>query len=459
MNRPRSLPLGIVFALALLSLLVLAGPPTLRSTCLIPSQSTSKHTKPPSTSKATIPPKSQTLANPLNDLLDDAQRNIDKQDFQAAIAALQKFIAERPDVAYAHFQLAYAFTALKRTDEARTQYQRATPLDPKMSEAYLNLGMLLLDRDPAAAVAPLRKAVDLLPAQSRPRVLLGIAQERAGNPSAAAETLEGAARLDPQELETLVHLGNLYLAAKRPEEAEAKFRVLLPPPPAEARALLGLAQSLDALNKPDAAAAFRSYLAAHPADSVARARLVHLFVDQQQYTDALAELDRTEAGQPATPDALRLRADILIAQKKWDDAIVTIRQAIALSSQDAQLHGGLGRVLLEKRDFAGAEKELKNALQLDPKNLAYWKNLSSTYYLAGNYPAALAALDQIAKSETPVPGTWFIRALCYDRLHQPKPALDAYQKFLDLDGNKNPDQIWQAQQRITVLRRMLERKR
>src|SRR5579859_1820419 len=114
---------------------------------------------------------------------------------------------------------------------------------------------------------------------------------------------------------------------------------------------------------------------------------------------------------------------------------------------------------MQKRDFAAAEREIKVALQIDGKNIAYWKDLSSTYYLGRNYPATLAALDVIAKTETPGPGEWFIRALCYDSLHQPKPALEAYQKFLELDDGKNADQVWQAQQRSKVLRRMLDQKR
>ena len=36
----------------------------------------------------------QKLANPLNDLLDEAQHAIDKNDFEAAISPLQKFLAE-----------------------------------------------------------------------------------------------------------------------------------------------------------------------------------------------------------------------------------------------------------------------------------------------------------------------------------------------------------------------------
>jgi tetratricopeptide (TPR) repeat protein len=403
--------------------------------------------------------RTQRLANPLNDLLDEAQKDIDNNQFEAALTPLQKFIAEQPDIAWAHFQLAYAYTALKRPGEARAEYERATTLDPKMSEAFLNLGILLSEKDPAAAVAPLRRAVDLLPAQSRPRFLLGLAQERSGDIPAATESYEAALRLDPRDVETVIHLGNLYVGLKRYSDAESKFRAALELEPKSSPALLGLAQTLDAQEKPEAAEAYRDYLAANPDNPAARSRLIHWLLDQKQYDSALAELDRSETGKSPTLDSLRSRADILIAQKKWDDSIVTLRKAIALAPNDAQLHGGLGRVYMQKRDFPSAEKEIKAALQLDRNNLAYWKDLSSTYYLGGNFPATISTLDLIAKAETPGPGEWFIRALCYDKLNQPKPALEAYEKFLELDQDKNPDQVWQAQQRSKVLRRMLDQKR
>jgi len=182
-------------------------------------------------------------------------------------------------------------------------------------------------------------------------------------------------------------------------------------------------------------------------------------VNAQEYDAALVELDRTEAEKPPSLDSLRLRADIQIAQKKWAEAIVTLRQAIALAPHDAQLIGGLGRVYLQKRDFASAEKELNAALQIDRNNLVYWKDLSSTYYLSGNCPATLATLDLIAKAEPPASGAWFIRALCYDKLHQFKPALESYEKFLALQQGKTSDQVWQAQQRSKVLKHILEEKR
>jgi superkiller protein 3 len=431
-----------------LLLTVVAAPH--RSASGLPSQNQQR--KPPAG-------KAQKLSNPLNDLLNEAQRDIDKNDFEAAISPLQKVLAEQPDFAYAHFQLAYVYTALKRTEDARGEYERAISLDPKMAEAYLNLGILMLDGRPADAIAPLRKAVELLPAQSRPRSLLAVALDRSGDEAGAVETFEGVLHLDPRDLTAVNYLGWFSLRKNKPADAETRFRQALEIQPGDPSALKGLAESLDAQKKSEAADAYRTYLAIQPQDSAVRARLVHLLLDQKQYDTALSELDRGDAGQPPDLDSLRLRADIQVAQNHLDDAIATLRRALPLAPNDAQLRGGLGRLFLQKRDFPAAEKELNVALQLDRNNLVYWKDLSSTFYLAGNYQGALAALDVIAKSETPGAGAWFIRALCYDKLNQAQLAFDAYQKFLELAPDKDSNQVWQAQQRSKLLRRLLDQKR
>src|SRR5712671_2223186 len=192
----------------------------------------------------------QRVANPLNDLLDEARRDIDKQDFQAAIVSLQKFLAEKDDFAYAHFQLGYAYTGLQKSKEARGEYERAMLLDPKMPEPALNLGILLLNEEPAAAVGPLQRAVELLPTQSRPRTLLGLAYEKSGDLKNAASAYEGALALDPKDTETSLHLGQLYLRQKRASQAEAKFRAVLSSEPESKPALVGLAQSLEVEKNP-----------------------------------------------------------------------------------------------------------------------------------------------------------------------------------------------------------------
>ncbi len=401
----------------------------------------------------------QKLRNPLNDLLDEAQADVEKKDFTAAITALQKFIAEQPEVAYAHFQLAYCYTNLNRPSDAKPEYEKAIALDPKFFEAYLNLGTLLLESSPKDAIAPLRKAVELQPAQNHPHYLLAVALDRSGDQAAAAEQFQQILGLEPNDVPALRYLGWYFLGHQKPAEAETKFREALQVEPTDLKALLGLAESLDVQKKPEAEQAYQQYLSANPGDSAVRNRMIYALIEQEQYDAALAELNKAPDASHPTEETLKLRADIQLAQKQNNGAIESLEQAVAQKPQDAQLHAHLGRLYMGKRDFANAEKELKIALSLDKTNLVYFKDLTSTYYLGGNYPMALAGLDTIEKVETLNAGQWFIRALCYDKLKQILPAMDAYHKFLELDQNQNPDQVWQANQRIHVLQKMAEKKK
>jgi len=323
------------------------------------------HGQAPSAGKGT----KQRIANPLNDLLNEARKDIDARNYEAAIAPLQKFLAEKDDFAYAHFQLGYVYTALGRGKEARPEYEKALQLDPKMSEAALNLGILLLNEDPAAAAAPLAKAVDLLPTESRPRTLLGLAYERTGDLRNAATAYQGALALDPRDSETSLHLGQLLIRQNRAAEAEARFRLVLATEPESPAALLGLAQTMEAEKKPEAAAAYQDYLKVQPDDTAAQQRLVHILIANQKFDEALVEMEKTQRGGAPSLESLKLRADISIGQKKWDDAVAVLKQAVALAPQDAQLRGGLGRTYLQQREFPKAEKNCRRRSDLTAKTL------------------------------------------------------------------------------------------
>src|SRR5713226_9905572 len=256
----------------------LVGAPAAAGCALLGNQVTANGQS--SKSKPDAQSRTYKVANPLNDLLDEAQRANDNKKFDDAIAPLQKVIADQPEFAYAHFQLAYVYTALKKTAEARAEYSRTIAIDPKMSEAYLNLGMLLLDAHEIAVPGPpLRQAVELLPAQSRPRYLLAVALDRSGDAAGAAESFEALLHLDPNDITAIDYLGWAALRQGKPDEAEKRFRRALEVQPKETEAWRGLAQSLDAQKKPEAAGAYRDYLDLMPNDSEARARLVHLLVE------------------------------------------------------------------------------------------------------------------------------------------------------------------------------------
>src|SRR5258708_20877752 len=121
--------------------------------------------KPPSTS----PSKEKEKEDPLAPLLKQGTDAIDRMDFAAALDPLQKYISQRGDDPYAHFQLGYAYVGLKRPEDAKKEFLQAVALDPKLSAAHLDLRLVLTDKDPANAPEALRPAAEVPPDESRPR--------------------------------------------------------------------------------------------------------------------------------------------------------------------------------------------------------------------------------------------------------------------------------------------------
>jgi tetratricopeptide (TPR) repeat protein len=396
----------------------------------------------------------QHFPNPDKELLQQAQAAMDKKDYAAAAEAYRRYVADRPDDAYGHFQLGYAYTALDRHAEATAEYRKAVALDPSMAAAQMNLGLALLEKEPAAAVEPLRKAANLLPDQARPKFLLGWALERSGQLAPAIEQYELAEKIDFKTFDIHFALGRALLASQHAAEAEAEFRQALEGKPDSKASRLGLAESLLLQKKLEPAAEqLGEYLKSQPDDAENRLRRAQILADLGKYDDALAELDRAEATAPATLATLKLRADLCTELKQYPEAISALQKAVAQAPKDAELHARLGHELLEQRQYPPAAHEFGIAFQLDPRMTPALRNWISAQFMAENYSAALGGLDLFEKREAATDGTRFVRAVCYDKLGRDAEALDAYQKFLAQHAGTNDDQYFEASARARILKR------
>jgi Flp pilus assembly protein TadD len=413
------------------------------------------------TSRTKIP--QDPAAIELNRLLTAAQDAVNKQDYASAAQDYQAYLAKKPDDAVVHYDLGYAYTALQKPADAKSEYEKAIALDPKMASAYQNLGVTLITTDPAAAIAPLQHAAELMPEDARTKWLLGIALEATKKDALAIEQYQAAAKLDAKNVEIRNSLGFALLRAGRTGDAEAAFREALSLQPAGAaadQAHKGLLQALLAEKKNDEAATeLGVYLAAHPGDAAMQLERASLLVDAGKDDDALAELDKAAAAGPESLRALKLRALIYFRTKQYDNAVPVLVEAIALAPQDPDLAAELGHAYLEKKDYPNAVNALVVAIKVNPQSIDVLKDLVTAEYLNKNYPAALHGLDILAQKETPPLGSWFVRATCYDKLGQVQPALDAYKKFLELNKDENSDMYFEASARVRTLTRELANKK
>jgi protein O-GlcNAc transferase len=396
----------------------------------------------------------------LHQLLVDAKAAADKSDYTTAVADYEKYLGQRPDDAEAHFDLGYVYTAQHQSEKADAEYRKAIELDPKMTQAYLNLGISLIDTAPKDAVAPLQKVTEQEYGFERGHFLLGVAEENSKELPEAVKELGIAIKLDPNDEAAYVALGRANLASGNAAAAEADFQDALRLKSDDSDAQLGLANCLIQEKKPaDAAAALANYLKAQPNDERARMMRAALLVNLGKNDEALAELDVLAKTRPETVESLKLRALIYYRQKKLDQTAAVLQKAEAMAPQNVDIHAELGHALMEMQNYPAATQELEQAFQLDKSANDVLHDLMTAEYLNKNYLATLTALDILAQRETPNAGAWFVRATCYDHLGQLQPALDAYKKFLALNKDQTSNEYFEAAGRIRFLEDALKNKR
>jgi tetratricopeptide (TPR) repeat protein len=116
-----------------------------------------------------------------------------------------------------------------------------------------------------------------------------------------------------------------------------------------------------------------------------------------------------------------------------------------------------GRILRDQRKFPQASQDFLSATKIKPDSAEAWSELASVLVVGDDYLAALAALDKVAALHAEKAGHVFFRAIVLDKIHQQKPALESYQRFLAMSNGQNPNEEFQARQRIKILERELRR--
>jgi superkiller protein 3 len=402
-------------------------------------------------------------ARALNDLLNAAQRAVDQRDFESAARNYQDYLAKKPDDAVVHYDLGYVYSALNRPADAKNQYERAIALDPKMAAAYLNLGATLLQSDAGAAIEPLQKAAELTPRDAHTKWVLGTAFERSGKLPEAIEQYQVARQLDDADIKIRLSLARALLSAGRPADAEVEFRAALTlhGTPAEiSQAHQELTEVLIAGKKfAEASNELALYLESHPNDAKVRIDHASLLFDLDKPDDALAELDRASKLTAEDLRALKLRSDIFWKQKRYADAVAVLQRAAALAPRDADISARLGEAYLLAKDYPNAAHWLATSYHLNPNANDVLAFLVDAEYGAKNYAQAIAALDELSHRQQLPLGSWYVRAVCYDNLGQAPQALDAYQKFLQLNKDENSDMYFVSTARVRVLTRELQNKK
>ncbi|MFA6385043.1 MAG: tetratricopeptide repeat protein [Candidatus Omnitrophota bacterium] len=125
-----------------------------------------------------------------------------------------------PESHLIHNNLAGAYTAVNRNDDAIKEYKRALEINPRYSKAYGNLGFLYAGSGKYEdAIKAYNTALEINPEDAVVLNNLGNAYYDLGNIKEAVDNYKKAVSVDPNYSKAFYNLGNAYIAVKMKDES------------------------------------------------------------------------------------------------------------------------------------------------------------------------------------------------------------------------------------------------
>jgi Flp pilus assembly protein TadD len=387
-----------------------------------------------------------------------AETAMEHGNFATAEALLQKAIAAKPNDYRAWFDLGYVYNATQRGPQAIDAYRKSVAAKPDVFESNLNLGILLAGQGDTVEAAKYLKGATLLKPTANPDEGLARAWQSLGHveedsdPQQALAAYSEATKLNPKSAQPHLSAGILLEKRNDLDAAAREFQLAAELDPKSPEALAGLANvSMKQKRYPEAEAALRKLLATDPQNNNARVQLGRVLAAEGKSAEAAEELQQGLKADPGDPHAALELGTLYVQAGKDGEAEQQLRVAAQKMPQDAEAHYALGSLLMHERKYPEAQQELLLAIKFKPDLADAYGNLAVVAAENKNYELALKALDYRAKFLPESPASYFLRATSFDNLKATKQAVEYYQRFLEADAGKLPDQEWQARHRLIAL--------
>ena len=131
--------------------------------------------------------------------------------------------------------------------------------------------------------------------------------------------------------------------------------------------------------------------------------------------EALKYADKALQEQPNYLPALQLEGSIYQDQKQPEKALAAVRQTLARSPKNPQLHQMLGELLLIQKQPQAAVAPLEEALRLNPRQVSSLQLLAMAYQQMPNTDQALQQLEAKVADPKSSPILSLVLATVYER--------------------------------------------
>ncbi len=215
-----------------------------------------------------------------------------------------------------------------------------------------------------------------------------------------AETLlKDVLKLEPENADALLIRARLALVDNNTDAAIADLRSVLKNAPDAPQALLLLAAAQERTGATSLALdSYKKVLEANGNNLAALVGAARLNLATNQLDEAKKLLEHARTVDGSNVDVSRLLVDMYVRNQQWQPALQLCEQLIQNNNSAAIGYYLKGRVLLEKKDSAGAIDALKKALEKEPRAIEPLQALVLTYIGTKQVDTATTYLETHVKA-------------------------------------------------------------
>jgi Flp pilus assembly protein TadD len=330
-----------------------------------------------------------------------------------AVEELTAAERDRPDDPRIHNFRGIALARLNQNAGAAAEYQEAIRLDPRMEDAYRNLGFLewTAHRFDSAREA-LERALELSSSDSFAHYYLGRVQLETQHYSQAIQELEISRVPLPADEDFSIQLATGYIALARRDDASRTLDTLVALPLDDTQSI-AVASLFLAVHRSDDAVNLIQKLSKHPSAAEAAwlkfdLALVYLLAGSDEkavgqahiYEESLPQGD-SESIESA--QAWSLTGIACAHLKQGECSVNALRQAAALSPGEEEHWLNLTRELMELNRYSEAIAAVQTGLAANPKSYALHLRLGAAQLAAGHYAEAEGVFRDLVAAGDPLP--------------------------------------------------------
>ncbi len=350
-------------------------------------------------------------SEPAQVTFDRAVQALSTGDYGAAEKGFQAVLKRQPNHVGAIGNLGILYARTDRIDKAIAEYQRALRLSPDDEPILLNLGIVYLKEELHSRALPyFQRVLTIDPRNRQARQLLDVCRLYTGQVPLAVRDLNLLAGENPRDEQLLFLLGFAYLKAGDSKTAQATFNHMLEAAaPARAHFLLGKA-SYDAALFPQAEASFLEVLRLDSQFPGIHLELGKVYISERRTDDAIKQLTEALHENASDQEANYFLGSLLVRENQYERGIAYLEEAKTLKSDSYGVYLYLGRAKLHLGQTAEAVTLLQKAVELNPDDASAQYTLARALKSSGQDTAAAKAFDRArslnarALSETAIPG-------------------------------------------------------